>query len=110
MWPFNWFALKNALQKKLPVSKEFISVFTEALHSLPARIHSTTSDPIYFTYILTLSSQLRLLPLGSLRVFQIKFRVNFDKTIFQDFRVYAWENSATAEMILMNFGTKDIYI
>lgn len=113
MWPFNWFALKNAIQKKLPVSKEFISAFTEVLHwslSLLAGIHSTISDPIYFTYILTLSSQLLLLSLGSLRVFQIKFRVYFDKPIFQVFRIYAWKNSTTAEMILMKFGTKDIYV
>jgi hypothetical protein len=113
MWPFNWFAPKNHLQEKLTISKEFISVFTEALHwslSLPARIHSTTSYPIYFTYILTFSSQLRLLPLGSLSVFQIKFRVHFDKPVFQDFRICIWNNSKTAEIIVMKFDTEDIYV
>jgi len=73
--------MKNALQKKLPITKEFISALSETFHwsfSLPAGIHSTTSDPIYFTQILTFSSLLHLLPLGSLRVFEIKFRVHFD--------------------------------
>jgi hypothetical protein len=89
---FNWFVLRNALQKKLPISRSsFLYSLKPSTGPSPYPQESIPQPPIQFTLytFYLLSSQLRLLPLGSLRDWQTKFQVNFDKSIFQVFRIYA---------------------